>query len=417
MKFAVIGLNHETAATSVREKVAFIDTRKIVAINILLDQGIDEVVILSTCNRSEIYIVEYKNKLDEKIDKIKDFYSKFFDINNVKDYLYVKKNKEAIIHLYNVASGLDSIVLGEDQILGQVKEAHEFAMDLGGSKKVLNKLFREAISISKKIKSELKISEHPISISYIGVKFLKKKLSTLKDKNALIIGLGKMGKLTLKYLLEENLNKIYMINRNHQKVIDLSKDYPNVIPIDYYDRYDILREVDILITSTSSPHVIIKANEMEEINSELNILDLAMPKDVDIKIKNHKSIHLYDIDDLKEISYENEKRRADISEEAIEIIQESIDEFMLWLKSIKADPVIEHLNNKSKKIKDETLDYIYKKVELDNRDKKIIDKMLNSALKRLIREPILKLKETDNEDILDEYINSLENLYDISRGD
>jgi len=415
MRFAVIGLNHETATTDIREKVAFIESKKIEAINILLDEGIDEVVIISTCNRSEIYIVEYKDNIDKKIEKVINFYNDFFDLNDIEKYLYVKKDKEAIIHLYRVCSGLDSIVLGEDQILGQVRESHEFSMDIGGSKKVLNKLFREAISTSKKIKSELKISEHPLSISYIGVKFLKEKLNGLEDKKALLIGLGDIGSLTLKYLVHENMSEIYMINRNHKKVIDISKEYPQVIPIDYYDRYETLNKVDILITATSSPHVIIKGEEIKEVESKLTILDLAMPKDVDKNVVKHKNVTLYNIDDLKDISIENKNKREELSEIGLKIIKQDVKEFMIWLDTIKVDPIIKYLNEKSEIIKSDTLDYIYKKIDLDKRDKEIISKMVNSALKRLTREPILKLKETENEELRETYIKALTDLYNIKR--
>lgn len=412
MEFAVIGLNHETAPIQIREKVAFIDSKKIEATNILLDEGIDEVVILSTCNRSEIYIVDYNNKIDAKIDYLISFYNNFFNVFNIEKYLYFIKNKDAIIHLYKVCSGLDSIVLGEDQILGQAKKAHEFSMNLGGSKKILNKLFREAIKTAKKIKNELKISERPLSISYIGVKFLKEKINGLSDKKVMLIGLGEIGRLILEYLIEENVKEIYMVNRNHNKVIDISKKYSQVKPINYCERYNVLDDIDILITATSSPHTIIKADKVK-LNTKLTALDLAIPIDIDRRLKDNNNVTLYDIDDLKDISKENRKRREELSKTAIKIIEEEILEVLNWLKTIDVDYIIRYLNDKREKIKKDTFDFIVNKVELDDRDKKIISKMLDSALKRLIREPILKLKGTENNEIRKKYKEALVELYNI----
>ena len=156
MDIGVIGVNHNLAPISVREKVSFTDTRKIEAINSLLDKDISEIVILSTCNRSEIYI--RANNIENKIQIVEDFYEEYFNERNIKSYLFSKSGKQAIDHLFEVTAGLDSIVLGEDQILGQVKDAHEFSMKLGASKKVFNKLFREAVTTSKEIKSTTKIS-------------------------------------------------------------------------------------------------------------------------------------------------------------------------------------------------------------------------------------------------------------------
>ena len=197
MNIGVVGVNHNLAPINVREAVSFTDTKKIEAINILLDKEIEEVVIISTCNRSEIYI--NAENIDIKINELSDFYEQYFGVKDINKYLFKKTNLEAIQHLFEVTAGLDSLVLGEDQILGQVRDAHEFCMKLGATKKVFNKLFRDAITTSKEIKTITKISQQPLSISYIGVKLLKEKIGSLEGKNALIVGLGKMNLLTLNH--------------------------------------------------------------------------------------------------------------------------------------------------------------------------------------------------------------------------
>jgi glutamyl-tRNA reductase len=411
VEFAVIGLNHQTASADVREKAAFSDMKKLEIINELLDKGIEEVVILSTCNRSEMYIAGNEKNLDRYIEVVKSYYMKILHTEEEK-HLYIKQGEEAIYHLYYVASGLDSIVIGEDQILGQVKDAHSLAMSVGSSKKILNKIFREAVSTAKNIKATLKISEQAMSISYIGVKFLKEKIENIRDKSVLIVGIGKMGRLSLKYMIEEVSGKIYVAYRNRQKILDILEEYPQVIAVDYKDRYKALQQVDILITATASPHVVFKLEDMQQLNKELYIMDMAIPRDVEASVGNVDNIHLYNVDNLKSISSLNEKRREQLSEEAKEIIKSDIEVLKVWFSTLNVDPIIKSLKEKCEVIQQDTLDYLNRKLDLDNRDKKIIEKMLNSSLKRLIREPILRLKEMEDYEKRKQYAKVLEELFE-----
>lgn len=411
MNIGVVGVNHNLAPINIRECVSFTDVARIEAINFLLDKGIEEVIILSTCNRSEIYI-QSKN-ISEKIKIVEDFYENFFNDSNIKEYLFSKKNREAVEHIFNVTAGLDSIVLGEDQILGQVKDAHKFSMQLGASKKVFNKLFREAVTTAKEIKNTTKISQRPLSISYIGVKFLEKKLGSLEGKNALVIGVGKMSKLTMKHLEEQNINNIYVSNRSHCKVEEIKSDYKNIIPIEYGDRYEIIKDVDIVISATSSPHMVVKYDEMPELNKKVYMMDIALPRDIDPKINGLDNVEVYDIDNLKEIHDKNDKKRREIAIECQSVIEEKINEFEEWLDSTHIDPTIESLNEKCVEIRKDTLDYIFRKVNLDSREQKIIDKMMTSALKRLMREPIINLKQIKDKGKREEYIKLVEELFEV----
>lgn len=411
MNIGVVGVNHNVAPINIREKVSFTDVLKIECVNFLLDSEIEEIVILSTCNRSEIYI--QGKEIHNKIEIVENFYEKFFNVSDIKKYLFSKKNEEAIKHLFNVAAGLDSIVLGEDQILGQVKDAHEFSMQLGASKKIFNKLFREAVTTAKDIKNTTKISQQPLSISYIGVKFLQSKLGNLKGKNALVIGVGKMSKLTMKHLEEQGIEKIYVSNRSHNKVEEIQDDFKNIIPIEYNDRYEIIKDVDIVISATASPHIVIKYDDIPKINKKVYMMDIALPRDIDPKINEIENIEVYDIDDLKKIHDKNDKKRKEIANECKSIISNKIIEFEEWLEFISIDPTIESLNDKCVEIRNDTLNYIYRKVNLDTREQKIIDKMLTSALRRLIREPIINLKQVKDKGKREEYIKLIEELFEV----
>ena len=413
MDIGVVGVNHNLAPINVRESVSFTDTKKIEAINMLLDRDINEVVILSTCNRSEIYI--HAENIEEKVDELVNFYSEYFGVKDIDKYLFKKTNLDAVKHLFDVTAGLDSIVLGEDQILGQVRDSHEFSMKLGATKKVFNKLFRAAVTTSKEIKTITKISQQPLSISYIGVKLLKEKIGSLEGKNVLIIGLGKMNLLTLNHLKEEDVKNIYIANRNIEKIKEIENKFDNIIPIKYSDRYKILEEesIDIIVSATSSPHLVIKYDEMPKLDKRVYIMDIALPRDVDTKLKELDYVELYDIDDLKEIQDKNDIKRNELAQKAEKIIDEKINEFLEWLDLTFMDPTIQSLNCKCKEIKEDTLDYIFRKIDLNQHEKKIIDKMVGSALKRVIREPIVNLKQVKNKGQREEYIKVIEDLFEI----
>ena len=413
MNIGVVGVNHNLAPINVREAVSFTDTKKIEAINILLDSEIDEIVILSTCNRSEIYISG--ENIQQKVDEVANFYKDYFGVKDIEQYLFKKTNLEAIQHLFDVTAGLDSLVVGEDQILGQVKDAHEFCMKLGATKKVFNKLFRDAVTTSKEIKTITKISQQPLSISYIGVKLLKEKMGTLEGKNALIVGLGKINLLTLNHLEEENVKNIYIANRNIEKTKEIENKFDNIIPIEYSDRHKIIQEksIDIVISATSSPHLVIKYDDMPKLDKKIYIMDIALPRDIDTKLKELNYVELYDIDDLKEIHDKNDIKRNELAQKAQEIIKIKIDEFTEWLDLTFIDPTIQSLNSKCIEIKEDTLEYIFRKIDLNQREQKIIDKMLGSALKRVIREPIINLKQVKNKGQREEYIKVIEDLFEI----
>lgn len=411
MDIAVIGLNHLTAPIHIRERVSFTDSQKIETLNQILDHSIKEVVILSTCNRSEVYICA--NRIEEQIEIIKDIYHDFCKVEEVRNFLFAKVGIDAVRYLYQVAAGLNSIVVGEDQILGQVRESQRFAMEMGASGKILNKLFREAITTAKHIKTETKISEYPLSISYIGVKFLKEKMGSLEGKTALLVGAGKMNKLALNHLYEQNIGKVYMANRTQQKVDELTALHQELIAVDYDKRYEMLKEVDLLITSTTSPHLIIKQAYMPERKKELFILDIALPRDVEESIGHNPYIHLYDIDDLQEIAHKNSVKRHELAVQAEAFIAESLEEFICWLHTIKIDPTIKSLHERCEEIEYDTMNYLRRKIDLSCKEEKIIEKMLMSSLKRLIREPINNLKEIKDKEKQEECIKLIEELFDL----
>lgn len=408
MNLAVIGINHKETPIEIREQFSFTESLKIEAGNKILDGASNEVVILSTCNRSEVYVVS--EDIESAIGDTVKMYRDFFQVENTEDYLLIERGREAVVHLYMVVSGLDSAVLGEDQILGQVKDAIISSMELNLSGKVLNRLFQDALNEGKKIRSQIKISEVPLSTSYIGINLLKKELGCLEGRRALVIGAGEISKLSITYLSEENLDKLYVTNRTHSKIKDIFDSFPKLTPVEYDNRYEVLKEVDILVTATGAPHTIIEASKVEGLENRICILDLALPRDVETGVEDNDNITLFQLDDLNKMSEENLEKRAELSRKAEKIIEDDVADFIYWLSTIKVDPVLESLNARCRSIKESRMEYIDRKLDLDKRQRKIIDKMLMSALKGLLREPIKTLKSTDSSDA-DNYIETMNKLF------
>lgn len=410
MSIGVVGVNH-LCPIHIREKVCFTHSKKIQALDDLKERGIQEIVILATCNRTEIYI--WDQDLASKIQIVKAFFLDFLDEEELEDYMLCKSGKKAIKHLCYVASGLDSIVIGEDQVLGQVKEAWELASKQKTCGKMLNKLFREAITTAKSIKNNLKISEHPLSISYVAVKFLKEKMQSLTQKNILVIGIGKMSQLVIKYLQDEQIGTIYVSNRSHNKAQQVESLYENVVAVSYQDRYLLLNKVDAVICATASPHVILQKQAMPKLTDKLYMMDIALPRDIDPKLNEIELIELYDIDDLKMICKKNNETRKELSYQAKEMIRYKINELEEWIQFIEVENVLARLNDKKEEILQCTLEVIDKKTKVSEEDKKVIDKMLSAALKNLLISPTANLKKIKDKEQREKYIQVIEDLFEL----
>ena len=222
-----------------------------------------------------------------------------------------------------------------------------------------------------------------------------------------------MSKLTMKHLEEEKIDTIYVSNRSHGKINQLEDEFKTIVPIRYEDRYKVMNDIDIVISATSSPHTVIKYDQIPKIQRKIFMMDIALPRDIDPKINELKNIEVYYIDNLKDIYDKNDKKRKELAQIGFKMISEKIEEILEWLDTITIDPTIQSLNDKCLEIREDTLNYIYKKTNLDDRDKKIIDKMLTSALKRLIREPIINLKKTKDKGKREEYIKLIEELFEV----
>lgn len=389
MHFSVIGINHHITPIEIREKVHFSETQIIEATNLLQEGNTNEVVILSTCNRSEIYIVSKGRSFTQQEGL--DFYQDFFKVENLDQFLFYKEDQEALVHLLKVTAGMDSLVIGEDQILGQVREAHQTAMDLGSSSKILNKIFRESITLAKRIKTETDVSDKPLSIAYIGVKKVSERIN-LDQSKALVIGMGNMGRLAMKHLLEEGA-QIIISNRTLSNSLLVKEEYPEVEVVEYERLGQVIQDVQVIVSATSSPHTILVKDDFCHNCGHKYVMDLSLPRDVHENVSLLENVTLYDIDSLQDISYENLKEKEKILKTYIPEIESLSQDLLLWIQQAKIDPIMKGINERCDEIAQETLDYIFRKTDLNHSQKKKVDRIVRNALKKVAREPVLYVKE------------------------
>ncbi|MEH7348999.1 glutamyl-tRNA reductase [Gottfriedia acidiceleris] len=399
MHIITIGINYKTAPVEVRERVAFAPNELQDAMDSLKNEkSILENIIVSTCNRTEIYAV---------VDQIHtgQYYMKRFLLQRfgLKDeelspYLIIKTGDDAINHLFTVACGLDSMVIGETQILGQVKDSYLLAQENNVIGTIFNQLFKQAITFAKKVHSETGIGENAVSVSYAAVELSKKIFSNLKGCNVLIVGAGKMSNLALQNLYSQGVGKVTVINRTVENAVRLADQF-NGIGKGLESLENALKEADIVISSTGSKEYVITEKMIRRIEKSrkgnpLFLVDIAVPRDIEPSIHNIDSAFLYDIDDLQGIVAEN---LAEREREAVKIkkaITEEIDIFQSWLSMLGVVPVISALREKALDIQADTMSSLERKLpHLSERDLKIIQKHTKSIVNQLLRDPIMKAKE------------------------
>lgn len=408
MEFGFCGINYKNAGLDIRDIVTFTDTRKMELSGRLEENGIVQCMVLSTCNRSEVYYF-YENPGEPEI--VRKIYQELFSQVDLGTCMSHLEGEEAVKYLFRVASGMESQVLGEDQILGQVRDAFDFSKTMGYSRKELNRVVRDAITCAKKLKTELKVSGIPLSVSYVGIKQLEKECG-IADKNVLIIGSGQTAALALRYVYAYGAKEITICNRTPAHARELKTEFPDIYIGDFEDRYDIMKKCDIVISATSSPHVVIKEDRCI-INREVYFLDLAAPRDIEVSIKNHRNCHLINLDMLEEIVQENRKERETLMEQGQEIINQSAAETLNWLLTTRVDETIQSLQMKCNEIVEDSFAYLNRKIQLSEREQMLVKRTLDASFKRLLREPIAELKKLETEEEQNQYKDTLEKLFQI----
>ncbi len=417
MKIFVVGLNHNTADIEVREKLAFNGSR--------LEEGliklknlpeIEEALILSTCNRVELY-TNVKDTLRAS-ESVKSFLSEFHDINRVTldKALYVHEGVNAVRHIFRVTSSLDSMVIGEPQILGQVKKAFEVALEKKTTGILLNRLMKKAISVAKRIRRETRIAENAVSISFAAVELAKKIFTDLSEKVFMLLGAGEMAELAARHLMSNGVKEVIVANRSYERACDLAMEF-NGRPVKLDGFLREMSHADIVICSTGASNYILLKNQMHKVMKERKqrpvfLIDISVPRNIDPKINDLDNVYLYNIDDLQGIVDSNLFERQKEAQKAEKIIEDEIEPFLKWQSSLNSVPTIVALREKAEDIKKEELGRLLNRFpDMEERQKRAVEYMASAIINKLIHPPTIALKD-DPED-RDLMIAIIKRLYGI----
>ncbi|MDM5334674.1 glutamyl-tRNA reductase [Ureibacillus composti] len=419
MHTLVVGLNYKTAPVEIREKLSFIESELPTAMAELKKQkSILEDVIVSTCNRTEIYAVV--DQLNTGRYYIKKFLSDWFDIpmNQFDNHLYIREDDESLHHLFRVTSGIDSMVLGETQILGQVKKSFLEAQEIGTTGTIYNQLFKQAVTFAKRAHNDTAIGENAVSVSYAAVELAKKIFGSLKNKHVAILGAGKMGQLAIENLYGNGVGQVTVVNRTFEKAHKLAEKF-NGDAKSMEELQCTLLEADILISSTGSTEYVIDYELMEFVErlrkgKPLFMVDIAVPRDLDPRIGDLPNVFLYDIDDLQGIVEANLAERENAAREITELIGHEVVQFKEWFATLGVVPVISALRKKANRIQEETMTSILNKMpELTERERKILNKHTKSIINQLLKEPILQAKEMANAPKAEQQLQLFQQIFGI----
>ncbi|NPV26353.1 MAG: glutamyl-tRNA reductase [Firmicutes bacterium] len=419
MFIVVVGLNHKTAPVEVRERLAISAaalSERLAEVKQL--PSVEGVVILSTCNRTEIYAAV--TDIERSLAGIREVMARVagVDMTELKQYLYSPTCHDAIAHLFRVAAGLDSMIIGETQILGQVREAYQLACEYGASNGVLNTLFQQAITVGKRVRTETAIDRHAVSISYAAVELAKQIFGRLDGCTTLIIGAGEMSELTARHLVANGVVSVLVSNRSYERAVELATQFGGVaVKFDQLSRY--LERADIVISCTAACHYVVHPAAVEQAmqareGRKIFMIDIAVPRDIDPAVANIPGVYLYDIDDLQHVVDSNLMERQKEAVKAEKIIQQEIIEFNNWLNSLFVVPTIRALKEKGERIKQTELQRAFNRLgTVSPREEKIIQSLANSIVNQLLHDPVIQLKRyaTTHQGHL--YTEVLQNLFNL----
>lgn len=399
MNIVVIGLNHRTADVEMREKLACDGEKLSRALKSLVSiNEIKEGIILSTCNRVEIYGVT--DDFAHGVKEIKKFLSIFHNIpiESLEGVLYAYEGDDAVRHIFRVSSSLDSMVLGEPQILGQIKDAYEKALSHHTTGVMLNHLMKKAISVAKRVRTETKIAENAVSISYAAVELAKKIFEDINTKTAMLLGAGDMAELAARHLLNSGVKEIIVSNRTYERALDLAADFKGRA-VRWEDFLKEMLFADIVICSTGAPNYILTEEQARKMmkdrrHKSIFIIDISVPRNIDPEINKIDNVYLYDIDDLQGIVHSNILERKKEAEAAEEIVRQAVKTFISWERSLKAVPTIVDIRNRAESIRKAEIEKFMNKLNgMNEEDKKIVEALTNSIVNKLLHPSLTALKE------------------------
>ncbi len=393
----LIGISHKTATVEIREKVALSEEEQKVVVSHIMDNfHTDGCMVLSTCNRTEIYISS--NKTDKTIDSIKSWLNEYKNCTEYTDdrITYQLKNTDVVEHYFKVLAGLDSMIIGEKQISGQVKDSYELTRALNGTDAIINKLFNFAMQAKKKVHNDTFLSDGTVSVSFAGVELARKIFSDLSDKKILLIGAGKTAELAAYHFQENGVKNIHVVNRTFERAQELAEKLDGVAHR-LEELAEVLVDTDIVISATASEAYVLTADLLKPISKKRNhkpifLIDIAIPRDIDPGIDKFDGVFLYNLDDLHEIVKANlEKRKKEIPK-SMKIIQEFITDFEKWVSMNSLNSVVGRIKKKLDVMRLNEMDRLKSKLP-QNGYKAEIDNLTESIINKVVRQHVKSLKK------------------------
>jgi glutamyl-tRNA reductase len=398
MKLLITGVSHKTAPVEVRECLAFGEDALPAALADLRSrEGIAEAVILSTCNRVEITVTT-----DDATDPqtvVDSFLADHKAVNpaRIAPHLYRHEGRDAIHHLFRVASSLDSMVVGEPQILGQLKNAYARAKDCGALCGWLDGLMTRSFSVAKRVRSDTGIGQMAVSVSYAAVELARKIFGSLSNRTVMIAGAGKMSELAARHLRRSGASHVFVTNRTHERAVEMAKLFQGT-PVEYTRFVSMLPEVDILITSSGAPHYILHKEEMQRViaarrNKPMFLIDIAVPRNIDPTINDLDNVFLYDIDDLQEVVNANLRERMKEADHAETLVAEEVDRMMARLKVAEVTPLIVGLQEQLEQIRTGEIEKVRRRLgPLTAEQEQAIDALTRGIVNKIAHGPISELR-------------------------
>jgi len=419
MNLHTLGLNHDSAPVEVREKLAFSPSSVPVALSSFAQSfPSSEIVILSTCNRVEIYATSKDDSLNK--DTLLDFFSAFHELpkEEFADHMYHHQGINAVRHLFFVASSLNSGVLGETQIISQVKEAYQTATTAETTGSILNQLFQRSLTVAKDVHTKTAIGKGNISVSTVAVDLAIKIFKDFSEKTMFIIGAGEMCELVLKHLVERGAKTAIVANRNYDKAKSLAEEYDGKA-INYEKLGEYLPQADIVISSTASPRHVVHTEHIKNAikarrGNPMLLIDIAFPRDIDPEISKIDNVYLYDINDLNKVANSNvEERKKDI-DKCVTIIDKEVAQYMAWVEELKIGPAISQLRNHFHEIGEQELERLRPKLgDIAHEEWEHIVYSMQRTLNKILHKPAKVGKEKAKNGGGFQYVETIKHLFGI----
>jgi glutamyl-tRNA reductase len=417
MEIFAIGLNYKTAPVEIREKLSIKEEELQDVLNKLSENPyVYETCLLSTCNRVEVYGVT--QNLKEAEEWILDIFSSISGIKkeHLKKHIFIYEGREAIKHIFRVSASLDSMVIGEPQIVCQFKDSFSVAKETKTVRHILTKLFDKALNVSKKIRTSTGIGKKAVSISYAAVELAKKIFGDLSDKNVLLLGAGEMAELAARHLASTGVKHIFVSNRTFEKAVQLAKEFGGSA-ISFNKLFEFLPEADIIIVSTGAKEPILRKEHFLKINRERHgepifIIDISVPRNVSEDVNEIENVYLYNIDDLKTVVDKNIQERKLAAAAAEVILEEEVFKFERWLNQLKVAPTIAKVRNFADEIREYQLKKLFNQMPyLNEKERENIDLAMRAVINKLLHRPTMYIKDKAQSEDSDIYIQIFEEMF------